>query len=139
MFSLDGKAALVTGASGAIGGAIARALHGAGAQVLLAGTRRAALDALAEALGTRAFVAIADLADPASGDALVKAAEAQLGQLDILVNNAGLTRDGLALRMKDADWQTVIDVDLTAAFRLARGALRGMMRRRWGRIVTITS
>src|SRR3984957_3797917 len=139
MFDLSGKAALVTGASGAIGGAIARALHGAGAKVLLAGTRRAALDALAAELGDRAHVAVADLADPASGDALVKAAEAALGQLDILVNNAGLTRDGLALRMKYEDWQSVIDVDLTAAFRLSRAALRGMMRRRWGRVVTITS
>jgi 3-oxoacyl-[acyl-carrier protein] reductase len=139
MFALDGKAALVTGASGGIGGAIARALHGAGATVLLSGTRLPALDALAQALGARAFVAQADLADPASGDALVKAAEAAMGQLDILVNNAGLTRDGLALRMKDEDWQAVIDVDLTAAFRLSRAALRGMMRRRWGRIVTVTS
>jgi 3-oxoacyl-[acyl-carrier protein] reductase len=139
MFALDGKAALVTGASGGIGGAIACALHAAGASVLLAGTRRDALEALAAALGARAFVATADLADPASGDALVKAAEESMGHLDILVNNAGLTRDGLALRMKDEDWQKVIDVDLTAAFRLARAALRGMMRRRWGRIVTITS
>ncbi|HXQ52813.1 MAG TPA: 3-oxoacyl-[acyl-carrier-protein] reductase [Stellaceae bacterium] len=139
MFSLDGKAALVTGASGAIGGAIARALHGAGAKLLLAGTRRDALDALQHSLGARATVAVADLADPASGDALVKAAEAAMGQLDILVNNAGLTRDGLALRMKDEDWQSVIDVDLTAAFRLSRAAMRGMMRRRWGRIVSITS
>ena len=139
MFSLDGKTALVTGASGAIGGAIARALHQAGAKVLLAGTRRDALDALAAALGAGAFVAVADLADPASGDALVKAADAQMGQLDILVNNAGLTRDGLALRMKDEEWQAVIDVDLTAPFRLARAALRGMMRRRWGRVVAISS
>ncbi len=139
MFSLDGKAALVTGASGAIGGAIARALPLAGAKGLLAGTRRDARDALAAARGAGAFVAVADLADPASGDALVKAADAQLGQLDILVNNAGLTRDGLALRMKDEEWQAVIDVDLTAPFRLARAALRGMMRRRWGRIVAISS
>jgi 3-oxoacyl-[acyl-carrier protein] reductase len=134
-----GKAALVTGASGALGSGIARALHGAGAKVLLAGTRREALDALQAELGGRAHVAVADLADPLSGDALVKAAESAMGQLDILVNNAGLTRDGLALRMKDEDWQAVIDVDLTAAFRLARAALRGMMRRRWGRIVSISS
>jgi 3-oxoacyl-[acyl-carrier protein] reductase len=139
MFDLHGKSALVTGASGGIGGAIARALHGAGATVLLAGTRRPALDELAASLGERAHVATADLADPAAGDTLVKAAEAAMGQLDILVNNAGLTRDMLALRMKDEDWQTVIDVDLTAGFRLARAALRGMVRRRWGRIVSITS
>jgi 3-oxoacyl-[acyl-carrier protein] reductase len=139
MFALDGKSALVTGASGGIGGAIARALHAAGARVLLAGTRRAALDELAASLGERAFAAAADLGQPESADTLLKAAEAAMGGLDILVNNAGLTRDGLALRMKDADWQVVIDVDLTAAFRLSRGALRGMMRRRWGRIVSITS
>jgi len=139
MFDLGGKCALVTGASGGIGGAIARAFHGAGARVLLTGTRRAALDGLAQELGERAFVATADLRDPASPDALVKAAEAAMGQLDILVNNAGLTRDQLVLRMKDEDWQTVIDLDLTAGFRLARAALCGMMRRRWGRIITITS
>jgi 3-oxoacyl-[acyl-carrier protein] reductase len=139
MFALDGKTALVTGASGGIGGAIARALHGAGARVLLAGTRRPALEKLAQALGPGAFVATADLADPQSGDALVKEAESALGQLDILVSNAGLTRDGLALRMKDEDWQKVIDVDLTAAFRLARAAMRGMMRRRWGRIIAVSS
>jgi 3-oxoacyl-[acyl-carrier protein] reductase len=139
MFSLEGKGALVTGASGAIGGAIAKALHDAGAKLLLSGTRQDALDALQATLGARAFVATGDLADPASADALVRAAEAAMGGLDILVNNAGLTRDGLALRMKDEDWQRVIDVDLTAAFRLSRAALRGMMRRRWGRIVSITS
>ncbi len=139
MFDLGGKAALVTGASGGIGGAIARALHGAGAKVVLAGTRRPALEALAGVLGERAFVATADLADPAAADALVKAAEQAAGQLDILVNNAGLTRDQLALRMKDEDWQTVIDVDLTAGFRLARAAMRGMMKRRWGRIIGISS
>jgi 3-oxoacyl-[acyl-carrier protein] reductase len=139
MFSLHGKAALVTGASGAIGGAIARALVQAGARVLVAGTRRTALDALAQELGASAFVATGDLADPGAGDALVKEAEAAMGQLDVLVNNAGLTRDGLTLRMKDEDWQRVIDVDLTAAFRLARAAMRGMMRRRWGRIISIAS
>lgn len=139
MFDLGGKAALVTGASGGIGAAIARALHRAGAKVVLSGTRQAALEALAGELGERAFVALGDLADPGTGDALVKAAEAAAGQLDILVNNAGLTRDQLALRMKDEDWQKVIDVDLTAGFRLARAALRGMMKRRWGRIVGITS
>lgn len=139
MFDLNGRSALVTGASGGIGGAIARTLHAAGASVLLAGTRRAALDALAGELGERVHVAVADLADPVAPDALVKSAEQAMGQLDILVNNAGLTRDTLALRMRDEDWQTVIDVNLTAGFRLARGALRGMMRRRWGRIVAITS
>jgi len=139
MFSLDGKSALVTGASGAIGGAIARALHGAGAKVMLSGTRRDALDAMAADLGSGAFVETGDLADPAAADALVKAAEGAMGQLDILVNNAGMTKDGLLLRMKDEDWLTVIAVDLTAAFRLTRAALRGMMRRRWGRIVSIGS
>jgi 3-oxoacyl-[acyl-carrier protein] reductase len=139
MYDLGGKAALVTGASGGIGAAIARALHGAGAKVVLAGTRGAVLETLAAELGERAFVAIADLADPGAGDALVKTTEAQAGQLDILVNNAGLTRDQLALRMKDEDWQKVIDVDLTAGFRLARAAMRGMMRRRWGRIIGIAS
>jgi len=139
MFDLGGKSALVTGASGGIGGAIARALHGAGAGVVLAGTRRPALEALAAELGERAFVAVADLAEAGAGDALIKAGEAAAGQLDILVNNAGLTRDQLALRMKDEDWQKVIDIDLTAGFRLARAALRGMMRRRWGRIIGITS
>lgn len=139
MFDLTGKAALVTGASGGIGGAIARALYGAGAKVLLHGTRQAALDALAAELGPRAFVAASDLGDPAAADALVKTAEERMGALDILVNNAGLTRDMLAMRLKDEDWQKVIDVDLTAAFRLSRAALRGMVRRRWGRIVNITS
>ncbi len=139
MFDLAGRSALVTGASGGIGGAIARALHGAGAKVVLAGTRREVLDALAVGLGERAFVAIGDLADPAAADALVKTCEERAGQLDILVNNAGLTRDQLALRMKDEDWQKVIDIDLTAGFRLARSALRGMMRRRWGRIIGISS
>jgi hypothetical protein len=139
VFNLEGKAALVTGASGGIGGAIARALHKAGAKVVLAGTRRPALDGLASELGDRAFVVAADLADAAAGDSLVKAAEEAAGQVDILVNNAGLTRDQLALRMKDEDWQKVIDVDLTAGFRLARAVMRGMMKRRWGRIIGITS
>lgn len=139
MFDLSGKTALVTGASGGIGGAIARTLHGAGAKVLLHGTRRDALEALAGSLGERAYVAASDLSDPAAADALIKTADETMGQLDILINNAGLTRDMLALRMKDDDWQKVIDVDLTAAFRLARASLRGMVRRRWGRLVAITS
>jgi len=139
MFDLTGKFALVTGASGGIGGAIARALHRQGAGVMLAGTRRPALEALAASLGERAWVETAQLADPAAPDALVKAAEGAMGRLDILVNNAGMTRDGLALRMKDEDWQAVIEVNLTAGFRLARAALRGMMKRRSGRIIGIAS
>ena len=139
MFRLDGKPALVTGASGGIGAAIARALHAQGAVVVLSGTRRDALDALAAELGERAHVCPADLRDPLAADALVAAAEAAAGPLHVLVNNAGLTRDMLALRMKDEDWQTVLDVDLTAPFRLARGALRGMLRRRAGRIIGIAS
>jgi 3-oxoacyl-[acyl-carrier protein] reductase len=139
MFDLSGKSALVTGASGGIGGAIARALHQAGARIVLAGTRRSALDELAAALGERCFVATADLADAAAADGLIKQAEEMAGQVDILVNNAGLTRDQLAVRMRDEDWQQVIEVDLTAGFRLARSALRGMMRRRWGRIIGISS
>jgi 3-oxoacyl-[acyl-carrier protein] reductase len=139
MFDLSGKCALVTGASGGIGGAIAQALHTQGAKVTLAGTRRAALDTLAGELGDRVWVETAQLADPAAPDALIKAAEAAMGQVDILVNNAGLTRDGLALRMKDEDWLSVIEVNLTASFRLARAVLRGMMKRRSGRIIGITS
>jgi len=139
MFDLSGKSALVTGASGGIGGAIARALHGLGAQVALAGRNREALDRLAAELGSRAAAMAAELSDPAAADALVKGAEAAFGALDILVNNAGVTRDNLVLRMKDEDWQYVLDVDLTAAFRLSRAALRGMLKRRWGRIVQVTS
>lgn len=139
MFRLDGKTALITGASGGIGAAIARALHAQGATVVLSGTRRDALDALAEGLAGRAFVCPADLKDPAAPDALVSAAEAAAGPLAIVVNNAGFTRDMLALRMKDEDWQSVLDVDLTAPFRLARAALKGMLRRREGRIIGIGS
>ncbi len=139
MFKLDGKTALVTGASGGIGAEIARTLHKAGAVVVLSGTRRDALDALAAELGERVHVYPADLSDPAAADALVADAEAAAGPLSILVNNAGLTRDMLALRMKDEDWQKVIDVDLTAPFRLARAALKGMLRRRAGRIIGIGS
>jgi len=139
LFSLAGKRALVTGASGGIGGAIAEALHGQGAAVTLSGTRIAALEALAGKLGERVHVAPADLGDPAAVDALVPEAERLMGGLDILVNNAGLTRDGLALRMKDEDWQAVIRVNLEAAFRLSRAALKGMMRQRYGRIIGIAS
>jgi 3-oxoacyl-[acyl-carrier protein] reductase len=139
MFDLSGKTALVTGASGGIGGAIARALHAQGAGVALSGTREAALESLAGELGDRAQVVPCDLSDPDETAALVGRAEAALGQVDILVNNAGLTRDNLALRMKDEEWDRVLAVNLTAGFRLARGALRGMMKRRWGRIISITS
>ena len=139
MFELSGRRALVTGASGGIGGAIARALHAQGAVVALSGTRRDALDALAGELGERAHVATADLADAEALAALPAAAAAEMGGLDILVNNAGLTRDGLMVRMSDDDWQTVIDVDLTAAFRLTRAVLRGMMKQRWGRVIGVTS
>ena len=139
MFDLTGKSALVTGASGGIGGEIARELHAQGATVGLSGTRVDALEKLKSELGTRAYVLPCDLGDPASIEQLLKAADAALGGIDILVNNAGLTRDNLALRMKDEDWQKVIDVNLTAGFRLARGAMRGMMKKRWGRIIGITS
>ena len=139
MFDLTGKAALVTGASGGIGGAIAKALHAQGATVALSGTRREALETVAAELGSRAHVLPCDLGDPAATDALAKDAEAAMGKLDILVNNAGLTRDNLAMRMKDEEWQKVLDVNLTAGFRLARAAMRGMMKRRFGRIIGITS
>jgi 3-oxoacyl-[acyl-carrier protein] reductase len=139
MFDLSGKSALVTGASGGIGGAIAKALHAQGANVGLSGTRVEPLEKLKAELGERAHVLPADLGDPAAIEGLLKAADAALGGIDILVNNAGLTRDNLAMRMKDEDWQKVIDVNLTAGFRLARGAMRGMMKKRWGRIIGITS
>ena len=139
MFELSGKCALVTGASGGLGGAIARALHRQGARVALSGTRREALEQLAGELGETAIVLPADLADPAAVENLVPAAESALGAVDILVNNAGLTRDNLFLRMKDEEWDRVIAVNLTAAFRLARASVKGMMRHRYGRIVNITS
>jgi 3-oxoacyl-[acyl-carrier protein] reductase len=139
MFDLSGRKALVTGASGGIGGEIARALHAQGATVALSGTRRAALDEVASALGERVAVIEANLFDKDSVEALVPAAEATMEGLDILVNNAGVTRDGLFVRMKDEDWDAVIAVNLTAAFRLSRAAVKGMMRRRYGRIVNIGS
>ena len=139
MFDLTGKRALVTGASGGIGAAIARALHGAGATVALSGTRREALDALAGELGSRAAVTPCNLSDNAAVLKLVDEAAAAMGGIDILVNNAGLTRDGLAMRMKDEDWDTVIAVNLGASFKLARAALKPMMKQRWGRIIGITS
>lgn len=139
MFDLTGKTALVTGASGGIGGAIAKALHGAGATVGLSGTRVEPLEALAGELGTRAHVLPCNLSDPAEVDALPKAAAEAMGSLDILANNAGITRDQVFMRMSDDDWQSVLDVNLTATMRLCRGAIRGMMKVRWGRIVNISS
>jgi len=139
VFDLTGRTALVTGASGGLGGAIARALHGQGAEVALSGTRREALEALAAELGARVHVTPCDLADAAAVETLVPAAEAAMGSLDVLVNNAGVTRDNLFMRMKDAEWDAVLAIDLTAAFRLARAALKGMMKRRFGRIVNVTS
>ncbi len=139
MFDLRDKTALVTGASGGIGGAIARALHAQGAIVALSGTRVAPLEALAGALGARAHVLPCDLSDAAAVDALPKAAAEAMGGLEILVNNAGITRDTLMMRLSDADWDAVIAVNLTATMRLCRGALRGMMKARAGRIVNISS
>jgi len=140
MFDLSGKTALVTGASGGIGGAIAKALHGQGAKVVLSGTRAEALEALKAELGANVFIAQANLSDIASVEALPKAAEEAAGSgIDILVNNAGITKDNLFMRMKDDEWDQVIAVNLTAAFRLSRGVLRGMMKKRWGRIIQITS
>jgi 3-oxoacyl-[acyl-carrier protein] reductase len=139
MFDLSGRRALVTGASGGIGGAIASALHGCGATVCLSGTRADALAALAGELGGRTHILPANLRDSQAVDALVGEAETAMGGLDILVNNAGLTRDGLAVRMKDEDWAIVQQVNLEAAFRLSRAALKGMMKQRSGRIISITS
>ncbi len=139
MFDLNGKTALVTGASGGIGGAIARTLHQAGAVVALSGTRREALDELAAELGERTHVLPCNLSDDDAVKALPGEAESAMGSLDILVNNAGMTRDGLFMRMKDEDWDLVMKINLTSAFRLSRGVLRGMMKRRWGRIIGITS
>jgi 3-oxoacyl-[acyl-carrier protein] reductase len=139
MFDLTGKAALVTGASGGLGGAIARALHDRGAIVGLSGTRRDALAALAAELETNVHVFPCDLGHKSATEALVPAAEAAMGSVDILVNNAGVTRDNLFLRMKDEEWDSVLGVNLTAAFRLSRACLKGMLRKRHGRIIGITS
>ena len=140
MFDLSGKTALVTGASGGIGRAIAEALRAQGATLVLSGTRRDALDALAAKLGERAHIVPCDLADSAAVEALVPAAEAAAGApVDILVNNAGITRDNLFMRMKDEEWDNVLAVNLTTGFRLARACLKGMMRRRYGRIIAVTS
>jgi 3-oxoacyl-[acyl-carrier protein] reductase len=139
MFDLTGKCALVTGASGGIGAEVARVLHAAGATVGLSGTRVGPLEELAAELGGRAHVLPCNLSDAAEVEGLVKRAAEAMGAVDILVNNAGITRDGLAMRMSDDDWQAVIDVNLTATFRLCRAAIRGMMKARWGRIVNISS
>ena len=139
MFDLGGKSALVTGASGGIGGAVARALHASGATVALTGRNMDALAALAGEFGERVHVIAGDLADADAVTAVAKAAEEALGTVDILVNNAGFSRDNLMMRLKDEDWLAVLEVNLTAAFRLSRAVLRGMMRNRWGRIVSITS
>jgi len=140
MFDLSGKTALVTGATGGIGGAIAKALHGAGAHVVLSGTRATVLAGLAVELGGAVSTVACDLSDRAAVDGLVEAAEGAAGApLDILVANAGVTRDGLLLRMKDEDWDTVLKVNLEAYFRLSRAAMRNMMKRRFGRIIGITS
>ena len=139
MFNLAGKNALVTGASGGIGGEIARVLHAQGATVTLSGTRVDALEALAKNLGDRTHVVAARLGEDGAAETLAKEAAEAMGSVDILFNNAGLTRDGLAMRMKDEDWQQVIDVNLTASFQLIRTCLRGMMKARWGRIISISS
>ncbi|WP_461426447.1 3-oxoacyl-[acyl-carrier-protein] reductase [Gymnodinialimonas sp.] len=139
MFDLTGKNALVTGASGGIGAAIARQLHGAGATVGLSGTRVEPLEALAAELGERAHVLPCNLSDAEAVDALPKAAIAAMGSLDVLVNNAGITRDNLFMRMSDDDWASVLEVNLTSTMRLCRGALRGMMKARWGRIINVSS
>ena len=140
MFDLTGKAALVTGASGGIGGAIARSLHRQGAIVTLSGTRAEALEQLKSELGERTHVVTAKMDDAADIDRLAKESEAAMGgKLDILVNNAGITRDNISMRMKDEEWENVLQVNLTGTFRLIRAAMRGMMKRRFGRVVNITS
>ncbi|UUV04878.1 MULTISPECIES: 3-oxoacyl-[acyl-carrier-protein] reductase [Ruegeria] len=139
MFDLTGKNALITGASGGIGGDIARALHGAGAAVGLSGTRVEPLQALADELGERAHVLPCNLSDPEAVEALPKQAIEAMGSVDILVNNAGITRDNLFMRMSDEEWQSVIDVNMTSTMKLCKGVIRGMMKSRWGRIVNVSS
>ena len=139
MFDLSGKAALITGASGGIGGAIARTLHKQGATVTLSGTRADALAQLKDSLGERAHVVAARMDEAADIDRLAKEAEASMGKIDILVNNAGITRDNISMRMKDEEWEKVLHVNLTGTFRLTRAVMRGMMRRRVGRVINITS
>ena len=139
MFDLSGKNALVTGASGGIGGSIAKALHAAGATLALSGTRIEPLEALAAELGDRAHVVPCNLSDGAAVEALPKQAAEAMGSVDLLINNAGITRDNIFMRMKDEEWEQVLDVNLTATMRLCRGVLRGMMKARWGRIVNIGS
>ena len=139
MFDLSGRVALVTGASGGIGGAIVRCLHAQGASVVLSGRRLAEMEEIASQLQGRAHVVSADLTEDGAAESLARAAEAVAGPVDILVNNAGLTRDGLMVRMRDEDWRLVLEVDLTAAFQLTRACLKGMIRRRWGRVIAITS
>jgi 3-oxoacyl-[acyl-carrier protein] reductase len=139
VFDLSGRVVLITGASGGLGGAIARALHAQGASVALTGTRREALEALAASLETRAHAAPCDLSDSVAVDALIPAIEGALGPIDVLINNAGMTRDNLLIRMKDAEWDSVLAINLTAAFRLSRAALKGMLKRRFGRIINMTS
>ncbi len=139
MFDLTDKKALITGATGGIGAEIARSLHAAGAEVVISGTRAERLEALAQELGERVHVISADLSDRESVTGLVKAASDAMGNVDILVNNAGVTRDNLAMRMKDDEWDQVMQVNLESCFRLSKGLLRGMMKKRWGRIINITS
>jgi 3-oxoacyl-[acyl-carrier protein] reductase len=139
MFDLSGKAALITGASGGIGGAIARALHAQGAVVTLSGTRADALEQLKGTLGERTHVIAARMDDAVDIERLAKEAEAAMGKIDILVNNAGITRDNISMRMKDEEWEKVLEVNLTGTFRLTRATMRGMMKRRAGRVINITS
>jgi 3-oxoacyl-[acyl-carrier protein] reductase len=139
MFDLTGKTALITGATGTIGSAIARTLHAQGATVAISGTRREVLDGLAMEFGSRVHVLPCNLADVAEVEALVPRAEGAMGQVDILVANAGVTRDNLLVQLRDEDWDQVIAINLSATFRLARSAVRGMMRRRFGRVIAITS